>query len=287
MREQCPICVNVAPWRRVGNTSIHFWGQWGDVMITLRTAAIVITGAGVFAGLPLTAAKACDDDRFPCPVTSEATPQETAVAPAEAAPSAQPLKKTNHPARLDEKMQSKVERHAPRVAIDREAPGSGTRSKASKTAVQKPGAAPIAQKASVSQNAAAVAQPSLSDQSPKEESRNEGLLAVAGTVWPALPNADSSASTAASTVAEAAQATPSDAVQVSDANQLNQLDRAAIADRTGKASWISYLFLILSAVLAAAAKWLLPRMRVRVQAPSSKSTNAQEQLADCSRSISR
>jgi hypothetical protein len=249
-------------------------------MITLRTAAIIIT-VGVFTGLPLTAAQACDDDRFPCPVVLEATPQ---VAPAEEAPLAQPLKKANHPARAEDK---KAERKAPRIATDREAPGSGTRTKASNTAVQKPAAAPITQKAFVSQNAAEVAragaQPSPSDQSPKEESRSEGLLAVAGTEWPALPNPDG-----AGRVADAAEGTPSDAVQVNDANQLNELDRAAIADRTGKASWISYLLLILSAVFAgAAAKWLLPRMRVRVQAPSSKSTNAQEQLADCSPSISR
>ena len=31
-------------------------------MLTLRTLAIVIIGAGVFAGLPLTDAQACDDD---------------------------------------------------------------------------------------------------------------------------------------------------------------------------------------------------------------------------------
>jgi hypothetical protein len=33
-------------------------------MLSLRTLAIVITGAGVFAGLPLTGAQACDDDRY-------------------------------------------------------------------------------------------------------------------------------------------------------------------------------------------------------------------------------
>src|SRR6516164_1860976 len=47
-------------------------------MLTLRTLAIVITGAGVFAGLPLTGAQACDDDRYPCPIR---VPQETADAP--------------------------------------------------------------------------------------------------------------------------------------------------------------------------------------------------------------
>src|SRR5437016_5441686 len=83
-------------------------------MLTLRTLAIVITGAGVFAGLPLTGAQACDDDRYPCPIRVQA--QETADAPAQAAPSAQPQKKASHPARPSEKAQAKREREAPRAA---------------------------------------------------------------------------------------------------------------------------------------------------------------------------
>ena len=50
-------------------------------MLTLRTFSIVITGAGVLAGLPLTDARACDDDRYPCPPRLEALTQETADAP--------------------------------------------------------------------------------------------------------------------------------------------------------------------------------------------------------------
>jgi hypothetical protein len=61
-------------------------------MLTLRTLAIVVTGAGVFAGLPLTDARACDDDRYPCPVRLEALTQETADVPTQPAPSAQPQK---------------------------------------------------------------------------------------------------------------------------------------------------------------------------------------------------
>ena len=34
-------------------------------MLTLRTLAIVLTVAGIFAGLPLTDTRACDDDRYP------------------------------------------------------------------------------------------------------------------------------------------------------------------------------------------------------------------------------
>jgi hypothetical protein len=58
-------------------------------MLTLRTLAIVITGAGVFAGLPSTNAQACDDDRYPSsredqPLNDESRDQ-TLVATAAAA----------------------------------------------------------------------------------------------------------------------------------------------------------------------------------------------------------
>src|SRR5215468_5756412 len=81
------------------------------VMLTLRTLAIVITGAGVFAGLPLTGAQACDDDRYPCPIR---VPQETVDVPAQAAPAEQPQRKVSHPTRANEKAQAKREREAPR-----------------------------------------------------------------------------------------------------------------------------------------------------------------------------
>ena len=102
-------------------------------MLTPRTFAIVITGAGLLAGLPVTAAWACDDDRYPCPVRSQALTQETAAPaepsnpPARPTPLAKPQKKVSHPARANEKAQAKGERETPRVA---------TRPKASKPAVQ-------------------------------------------------------------------------------------------------------------------------------------------------------
>src|SRR5262249_50959564 len=97
-------------------------------MLTLRTLAIVITGAGVFAGLPLTGAQACDDDRYPCPIRV----QETADAPAQAAPSAQPQKKASHAARPNEKAASKARtggatRHRPREGEQTGSTGAGGR----------------------------------------------------------------------------------------------------------------------------------------------------------------
>ena len=64
----------------------------------LRTFAIVIAGAGIFASLPLTSARACDDDRYPCPIRSEALIQETVQAPDELAPD-QPQKKVGSAAK--------------------------------------------------------------------------------------------------------------------------------------------------------------------------------------------
>ena len=52
----------------------------------------------MFAGVGMNAAQACDNDRFPCPVVSEAVTQETAAAPAEPVQVAQPPKKASQSA---------------------------------------------------------------------------------------------------------------------------------------------------------------------------------------------
>ena len=259
-------------------------------MFTLRSLAIVLTGAGVFAGLPLTNAQACDDDRFPCPVVSEAPPQETIAEPAPAAqprksrqaapqkradtvakkpaPSAQPPKKAaKHPALPTEKAQAKVEPAAPRDA---------TGAKASQPAVQEQVAAPIEQEPSMFPNAAAPAMPSANQGT---NGPNAGLVAAAGPVWPALPNADAG-SAAEGTVSDAAQAGGAKAVQVVDANDVNELDQAAIAITPAESSWITYVLLILGAAFAAApAIWFLARMTSRY-APSDGSTHDHEQLVN-------
>src|SRR5262249_29720845 len=81
----------------------------GPGVCMLRTFAIVIAGAGIFASVPLTNAWACDDDRYPCPIRSEALIQETVQAPDQLSPDqlstdepqkklAQPQKKAKQPA---------------------------------------------------------------------------------------------------------------------------------------------------------------------------------------------
>src|SRR5215472_421028 len=102
-------------------------------MLSLRTLAIIIIAAGIFAGLPFTDARACDDDRYPCPPRLEASTQET-DAPTQPAPlaqsqkkSAQPQKKVKQPAGQNQKAQARREPEALRAA---------TRAKVSKPALQ-------------------------------------------------------------------------------------------------------------------------------------------------------
>ena len=51
-------------------------------MHTFRALAVVTTAAGLLTGLPLSNALACDNDRFPCPIVSDAP--ETTEAPSKA-----------------------------------------------------------------------------------------------------------------------------------------------------------------------------------------------------------
>src|SRR5215470_8438664 len=125
-------CGAIVAARNVGPSTSR---GLGGCMLTLRTLAIVIAGAGVFAGLPLTSAQACDDDRYPCPIR---VPQETADAPAQAAPSAQPQKKPWQATRRNEKRQANRERD----------PRRGTaRGKGSQPAAEEQAAGCISEKA--------------------------------------------------------------------------------------------------------------------------------------------
>ena len=233
-------------------------------MLTLRTLAIVMTGAGVFASLPVTGAQACDDDRYPCPIR---VPQEIADAPAQAAP-VQPQRKVSHPARANEKAQAKREREAPRAVA---------RAKPSKAAAQEQAAEPTTQKG----EAAPTMEPPRADQAFSGARRGESPVAAAGTAWPALPmtegagapaavsaDATEAAKTNAVTNAVTAAATDAatNAVQVVDTNEVNDLDRAAAASVPAESSWLTYLLLLLGTALAgASAFWFFftrhPRSR--------------------------
>jgi len=219
----------------------------------LRTFAIVIAGAGILASLPLTNARACDDDRYPCPIRSEALIQETVQAPDELAPdqpqkkSAQPQKKAKQPASTNEKGHAKRDREAPRTPAG---------AKVSKPAVPDQAPDAVSQKA-LEAAPAAVASPRADEQLINDESRGGSLLATAGTAWPVSPITQGAAGTPAATSINTADAA-SNAVQVVDPNEVNELDRAASVE----SSWVNYLFWMLGAALAATfAMWFFSRMR--------------------------
>src|SRR5262245_21054635 len=181
-------------------------------MRRLRALVIMMTGAGLIAGVPVRDAQACDDDRYPCPVREQAAAQETATALANPSPSTQPKKKANH-TRANAKASAKGER---------EAPSATARANVSKPAVQEQAADPISQKAA---EAAPAAVPSSPANSPlNDESQGESLVTTAGTAWPVSPNTESAGDNAGATAANAAKAA-SNVVQVIDPNQTNDVDR--------------------------------------------------------------
>ena len=135
-------------------------------MFTLRSGAIVAT-LGMFAGVGINSAQACDNDRFPCPVVSEAVTQDTVAAPAEPVQVAQPPKKASQSARPATKPEPKAEQNMPRAKSREATPAARTTSKT----------APLKQRTSPSPtndlpsekaiSASTIAQPPASDEPPR------------------------------------------------------------------------------------------------------------------------
>ena len=218
----------------------------------LRAFAIGIAGVGVFACLPLMSAWACDDDRYPCPIRSEALIQETVQTPDQLAPaqpqkkSAQPQKKAKQPASTNEKAHAKRDREAPRIPAV---------AKVSKPAVPEQAPDAVSQKA-LEAAPAAVASPRADEQPLNDESRGGSLVATAGTAWPVSPTTQDAAGTPGTSINTADGA--SNAVQMVDPNEINEIDRAGSVE----SSWLNYLLWALGAALTAAfAIWFFPRMK--------------------------
>ena len=220
-------------------------------MFTLRSGAIVVT-LGMFAGVGVNSAQACDNDRFPCPVVSEAVTQDTVAAPAEPVQVAQPPKKASQSARPATKPEPKAEQNMPRAKSREATPAARTTSKT----------APPKQRIALSPkndlpsetaiSASTIVQPPASDEPPKEA--NQAVVAAAGAVWPTPPAIDS-ASEPSAAVVEVTQPASEQTAQLSNGSDLS-----------GKWSMFSYLLMIVSGILAVmSALWLLPRMRVRAK----------------------
>ena len=217
----------------------------------LRAFAIGIAGAGIFASLPFMSAWACDDDRYPCPIRSEALIEETVQAPDQLVPdepqkkSAQPQKKAKQSASTNEKTHAKRDREAPRAPAG---------AKVSKPAVP-PEVPAVSQKASEAASAAAAA-PRADEQPLHDEGLGGSLVATAGTAWPVSPTTQDAAGTPGTNINTADAA--SNAVQIVDPNEINEIDRAA----SFESSWLNYLLWALGAALTAAfAMWFFLRMR--------------------------
>jgi hypothetical protein len=219
------------------------------MMFILRKGAIV--SLGMFAGVGINPAQACDNDRFPCPVVSEAVTQDIA-APAEPVQVAQPPKKASQSARPATKPEPKAEQNMPRSKSREATPAART---TSKTAPPKQRTAPSPKNDLPSEtaiSASTIVQPPASDEPPKEA--NQAVVAAAGAVWP-TPSAIDSASEPSAAVVEVTQPASEQTAQLSNGSDLS-----------GKWSMFSYLLMIVSGILAVmSALWLLPRMRVRAK----------------------
>jgi hypothetical protein len=186
-------------------------------MPTLRILAMAMAGAGILGGLTVTAARACDNDRYPCPIVSPAPDA------ADATKLAQPHKKANRAARQDDESRPKTKRQASQA---------DSHAKPATPAEQATGSAP--------QNAADP-RSALNDESPAS-------AAPAASVVP--PNTTAAAAEPAAETAAAALS--ANDVKVVDPHELNELDLAATSTPPAESSWLSYLLMTLGAALAAA-----------------------------------
>src|SRR5262249_42143084 len=229
-------------------------GDGRGAMLSLRTLAIVITGAGIIAGLPLTDARAGDDDRTQGPGRWEAWTKETADAPTQPAPSAKPQKKSAQPQKKAK--QPAVPNEKAHAKREQEAPQATAGAKATKPAVPEQTTDSVSQKAPEADPAVA---PSPSAEEPPN---GERPVTTAGTAWPVLPSTEGGGvSVPGATGGEPTEAADANAVQLVDPNEINELDRAAAATVSAESSWSTYLLLILGAALAAAsAVWFFAKM---------------------------
>jgi hypothetical protein len=184
--------------------------------------------------------------------------QETADAPTQPAPSAQPQKKSAQPQKKAK--QPAVPNEKAHAKHEREAPRANAGANGSKPAVQEKTADSISQKAPEA-DPAVVPSP-RADEPLNGERRDEHLLATAGTAWPVLPNTEGAGVSApGATGGEPTETANANAVQLVDPNEVNDLDRAAAATVSTESSWSTYLLLILGAALAAAsAMWFFVKM---------------------------
>jgi len=178
--------------------------------------------------------------------------QETADVPIEPAPSAQPQKKSAQPQKKTKQLA--VPNEKAHVKREREVPQATA--KASKPAVQEKTTDSVSQKAP-EPDPEVVPSPRA-----VEPPNDERPVTTAGTAWPVLPSTEGAGvGVPATTGGEPTEAADTNAVQLVDPNEINELDRAAAATVSTESSWSTYLLLILGAALAvAAAVWFFAKL---------------------------
>src|SRR5215467_4688168 len=199
-------------------------------MLTLRSLAIAMAGAGVLAGLSVTSAQACDNDRYPCPVVAQ--PQEAADAAARP-----PRKKASRAARHDEKARAKAERQASQAPAQTNAATPAMQGQAADSGSKKAGDLV----------------PALNE----EVDRDGSPVAAAAAAWLVLADtagagAQGAAGEQRAAPDDATPAVPANGVKMVDPNEVNELDLAATPAAPAESSWLSYLLATLGAALAAA-----------------------------------
>ena len=190
-------------------------------MPRMRTWAIAMAALGVSSGLSLSGARACDNDRYPCPIVSQT--EDTAGAAAR--PPAPARKKASRAAPQDEKPRAKTEAEASRA--------SSRTTKVNSPPEQEQTSASGPQKSEAPAPA------------PNEGAREETPVA-AGT---------GGAAAQATGGDEAPPVAAANEVRVVDPNELNELDLAATSAApwgSAESSWLSYLLMTLGGALAAA-----------------------------------
>jgi hypothetical protein len=192
-------------------------------MPMLRSLAFAMA-AGILAGLPVTGAQACDNDRYPCPVVAQTQDAATATV------SAQSRKKARRATRQDE------------------AAGAKPKRQSSPTSARMKAAAPSGQERSADASDKKAADPA---RALNEVDRNESPVAAAAAAWLVLPSAAGAVPQTAAGEAESPAVARSD-VQIVDPNEMNELDRAAASALLSESSWFNYLLMTLGAALAAA-----------------------------------
>jgi hypothetical protein len=180
-----------------------------------------MAGAGMLAGLTVTAARACDNDRYPCPIVSPAPDATEAAKP--------PVrKKASRAARQDDKSRAKTERQASQA---------NSHAKAIAPAEQ-----PIISAPQKAPDPSAALNNAVDRESPAS------AAAAAGVV----PSNTAAAAAEPTAVAETAAAPSTSEVKVVDPHELNELDLAAASTPPAESSWLSYLLMTLGGALAAA-----------------------------------